>query len=254
MQGHLENLRRLEIETVKGWLIPGAHVLELGGGNGFQASVIRSLGCEVMSVDLAASNELARPNRFFPVQVYDGEHIPANDGTFDIIFSSNVLEHVRNLGALFGEMRRVLRPDGLAIHILPSTSWRFWQSVAYAGFLVKSLLGRQRYVPGTASAPITSADVTQALRTRGLAYTMKKAVLFPLLAHGEYPNAIAELYYYSIRRWIGVFEDHGFSVEEVAGTNLFYTGHVLFPDLSYRIRRQMSHLLGSACHVFVMRN
>jgi hypothetical protein len=44
--------------------------------------------------------------------------------------------------------------------------------------------------------------------------TVMKRVLVPS-PHGEYKSAAAELYYFSKRRWLRVFADNGFEVEEV---------------------------------------
>jgi SAM-dependent methyltransferase len=44
---------------------------------------------------------------------------PYPDGSFDVIVSNQVLEHVRVPGRLFAEMRRTLRPDGFGVHLFP---------------------------------------------------------------------------------------------------------------------------------------
>ena len=41
---------------------------------------------------------------------YDGSHIPTATDEFNAAFSSNVLEHVRDLSGLLGEIKRVVRP------------------------------------------------------------------------------------------------------------------------------------------------
>jgi 2-polyprenyl-3-methyl-5-hydroxy-6-metoxy-1,4-benzoquinol methylase len=121
-RGHLERLRLAEAASVRGWLRPGMRVLELGGGDGFQASVLAVWGCRVVSVDLPD-----RPRRdppYFSVLDYDGQHLPFALGTFDAVFSSNVLEHIESLPWVLAETRRVLRPNGLAVHLVPSTACR----------------------------------------------------------------------------------------------------------------------------------
>ena len=40
------------------------------------------------------------------------------------MFSSNTLEHVKQLDILLKEMRRVLKPRGTMVHILPTSAWR----------------------------------------------------------------------------------------------------------------------------------
>lgn len=48
---------------------------------------------------------------------YDGVRLPFPDGAFDAVVSNAVLEHVADLGALFRELRRVVRPGGIAHHL-----------------------------------------------------------------------------------------------------------------------------------------
>lgn len=45
------------------------------------------------------------------------EDIPFENDTFDVVASSAVLEHVRNLEAMTAETARVLRPGGYALHL-----------------------------------------------------------------------------------------------------------------------------------------
>jgi len=51
----------------------------------------------------------------------DGKTIPLPDGSADIVFSQQVLEHVDNaaIESYFSEERRVLKPAGWAIHQIP---------------------------------------------------------------------------------------------------------------------------------------
>ena len=244
---HIEKLRHAELETVRRWFKPGMRVLELGGGTGYQASILASWGCAVTSIDLADRH---RPYKLFhPVQDYDGRTIPAPDASFDIVFSSNVLEHIPTLPVTFGEIRRVLKPGGLAIHLVPSVAWRFWSEVALGAYGVKCLLGRQPVVPGMVETTSPSAVI----RKRGLGQFVRRAILLPITPHGEYPNALAELYYFSKGRWVRVFRGQGFRLLQATGTHLFYTGYALAPTLSLPTRRRLAGVLGSACHVFVMR-
>lgn len=89
------------------------------------------------------------------------------------------------------------------------------------------------------------------MRQRGILYAITR--IFPLSPHGEYSNSLAELYYFSRRRWLRVYEDNGFEVLKVAGNDLFYTGYGLLPGLALSTRRRLARIVGSACHVFVMR-
>ena len=52
----------------------------------------------------------------------DGHWLPFKDGAFDVILSTDVLEHVREPKQVFAEASRVLRPGGLLIMTAPQTA------------------------------------------------------------------------------------------------------------------------------------
>ncbi|MHB8831210.1 MAG: class I SAM-dependent methyltransferase [Patescibacteria group bacterium] len=54
------------------------------------------------------------------------EHMPFADGTFDIVHSANVLEHVADPRHSFDEMVRVLKPGGL-LHLTVPNYGSFWE-------------------------------------------------------------------------------------------------------------------------------
>ena len=124
---HLEDIRKYELGVVFKLLPPIGKILEIGAGTGWQAQALTKRGYEVSAIDLLSSNY--KENRIWPVTEYDGVHIPFPDKTFDIVFSSNTLEHIPHVHNFQKEIHRVLKDDGVAIHILPSGSWRFWSNI-----------------------------------------------------------------------------------------------------------------------------
>lgn len=56
----------------------------------------------------------------------DEDAIPYPDNTFDIVYSRCVLEHVRNQGLFFSEMKRVLKPKGKLILITDNALYWGW--------------------------------------------------------------------------------------------------------------------------------
>lgn len=53
-----------------------------------------------------------------------GERLSYNDNSFDIVYSSNVLEHVRNPEQVLAEAIRVLKPNGYLFFVIPNfASW-----------------------------------------------------------------------------------------------------------------------------------
>jgi ubiquinone/menaquinone biosynthesis C-methylase UbiE len=129
-----ERIRRQELELVKRWIRPGSRVLEIGGGSGFQAALLAAWGCEIISIDLAGKASPEKQGfgkQYWPVEAYDGRRLPFGDREFDVVYSSHMLYHVEALPQFLGEMQRVLRPGGLALHLLPSASWRWWTNLTY---------------------------------------------------------------------------------------------------------------------------
>jgi SAM-dependent methyltransferase len=125
---HLEAIRAYELDVIFKMLPAKGKFLEIGAGAGWQAQTMQNHGYEVSGIDLASSNYKA--DRVWPVIEYDGKNIPFADNTFDIVFSSNTLEHIPHIYDFQKEILRVLKPDGIALHILPSGSWRFWTNIA----------------------------------------------------------------------------------------------------------------------------
>jgi len=241
---HLESLRQFEVERVKDWLRPGMRVLEIGGGHGFQASIIASWGCDVVSIDIGTvpPREIQR----YPVQQYDGKKIPFPNHLFDIVFSSNVLEHVKDLESLLGESRRVLSGGGMAIHILPSPSWRVWTSLAHYVYVASRVIGKSLPVSGG-----VVPSVSEKIQHRGLWYVIARSLMAG--PHGEYPSALSEMYYFSKYRWKNVFHVAGFEIVRTLTSGLFYTGYALLPTLSLESRKKIAKVFGSATYIYILR-
>lgn len=247
MQGLLEKLRLVELTAVRDRFSSSTRVLEIGGGSGFQAKVISSWGCPVVSIDLADRTPSNSP--YFPVRCYDGTHIPAESESFDLIFSSNVLEHVTDLPPLFSEMHRVLTPDGIAIHLLPTPAWRFWTSLTHYGNFLKLISDAH----GNGSLPgAAEGAAVKSIQKRKRGWVRRISGKMFAGPHGEYPNAASELYYFSESRWLKTFADNGFTVQQVLSTNLYYSGYLLCPDLSMETRQVLSRWLGAACRIYIM--
>ena len=240
----LEKLRREEIDLVRHWFKPGMRVLELGGGNGFQAQILAAWGCEVMSVDLPAATIAPF---YYPVQAYDGQHLPFPDHSFDAIFSSNVLEHISHLQPILNEIARVVKTDGVIVHILPSSAWRFWTSLSHYGHISKRAVGLLFSVQANTHA----STAREPFKERDWPVLLKRALFDG--PHGEYPNALYELYAFSRSRWLGVFRAHGFAIIACRDNGLFYTGYGIFSGWSLATRRALRWVLGPAARIYVMR-
>lgn len=90
-------------------------VLDLGCGRGESRTFFLAENPTIhwVGLDIAESPEVAqRTATEGEFHSYDGEHIPFGDGSFDVVFSRQVFEHVREPHALVREVARVLKPGG----------------------------------------------------------------------------------------------------------------------------------------------
>jgi ubiquinone/menaquinone biosynthesis C-methylase UbiE len=94
---------------------PAPRVLDLGCGAGNSVELFRSLEPRVRwtGADIAASPEVAERTRTDAHFVtFDGERLPFGDGSFDVVYCKQVLEHVHRPRPLLAEVARVLAPGG----------------------------------------------------------------------------------------------------------------------------------------------
>ncbi len=244
----LHIVREYEIDEICTHFTPGASILEIGGGTGYQAKQLTDRGYKVTAIDVAASNY--RDERVFPVLEYDGRTFPFEDGTFDIVFSSNALEHIVDLVKLHEESRRVLKADAFCLHVMPSTSWRFWTGFAsYVELLQRLSALLPALVPNSFSL---SGVKRPAVGLWNMARVARAYAVPP--RHGETGNAFTELWTFSRRHWVKHFRRHGFVVMSAKAMGLFYTGHmILGKHWSLRSRKLVRSVLGSACILYKIR-
>ncbi|MCX6395360.1 MAG: methyltransferase domain-containing protein [Propionibacteriales bacterium] len=101
--------------------LDGATVADFGGGPGFYSEAFRSAGATTVLVD-ADIEEIRLHGRRTPGSVVGlAQQAPLRDGSVDVAFSSNLLEHVRDLGEVCDEIVRVVRPGGVVV--LSYTIW-----------------------------------------------------------------------------------------------------------------------------------
>ena len=100
----------------------GERVLDLGCGAGRFVAALRRAGADPVGVEIAeAALERARrnaPGEDLRLLEPDGS-VPLEHGSVDLVWCSEVLEHVADVGHLLLEARRVLRPGGRLLVTVP---------------------------------------------------------------------------------------------------------------------------------------
>jgi SAM-dependent methyltransferase len=244
----LHVIREYEYKEINSRFSPRVRILEIGGGTGYQSKRLTEDGFIVDSIDIPDSNYAGQLE--FPVQAYDGRNIPFPDSSFDVVFSSNVLEHVQDLPYLQAEIKRVLRPGGYCVHLMPTGAWRLWTNVAHYTELLQRLLALLPRLIPKGFTKHSLFDVLSVVRL--IASTVKHYAVVP--RHGETGNALSEIATFSALYWKRHFANELFTINEATPVCLFYTGHmVLGPRLSLSARQKLAKWLGSACVIYVVR-
>ena len=93
--------------------LQGARMLDVGGGPGYFAAAFEARGASYTAVDADAGEMRLHGREPGPRTVLaSGTALPFAGGTFDVTYSSNVLEHVRDPWRMADELVRVTRVGG----------------------------------------------------------------------------------------------------------------------------------------------
>jgi len=93
--------------------LAGRTVVDVGGGGGWFTEAFQAHGAHSYLFEPDPSELRSRESGPGGAVVADGYWLPVRDGGADVVFSSNVLEHVPDPIGLIEEMIRVTRPGGL---------------------------------------------------------------------------------------------------------------------------------------------
>ncbi len=110
-------------------LITGIHpsrILDVGCGTGLNASFLKAAGHSVTGVDISPVAIERFTGQGFEGFVCDvsAQSLPLDDGTFDLAYASEVIEHCTDTETFLRELFRVLRPGGELILSTPNSA--FW--------------------------------------------------------------------------------------------------------------------------------
>ena len=112
---YLEPRRRFLLENVRA----GDRALDLGCGTGSFTALLAEAGAEPVGVEVAGAAlrraQDAHPRIRFLLVPVDGP-LPFNDAEFDVVWASEVIEHVADTARWLSEVRRVHRAGG-RLHI-----------------------------------------------------------------------------------------------------------------------------------------
>jgi hypothetical protein len=136
-----------------------------------------------------------------------------------------------------------LKPDGIAVHVVPFFAHYPWLAKAAVKFIGSRF--------GQSMSPDTRI-VERASARRSKAQLLARVLLAP--RHGERGCALAELWLFGRFSWADVFRRTGWRILAHEPNHIWYTGYELLNTrLNVGTRRHLSHVLGNSCHIYVAR-
>lgn len=110
----------------------GKGALDIGCRDGYWSERLKAKGYRVSSLDIAP--------RYAGALTHDAEQaLPFADQTFDLVWCTEVIEHLHTPAHLLGEIERVLAPGGQAILTTPNSAWWFYSVVGVWGWTPQKL-------------------------------------------------------------------------------------------------------------------
>jgi ubiquinone/menaquinone biosynthesis C-methylase UbiE len=116
---HLE----LRIRFLRDHVRAGDRALDNGCGDGRFTGLLAEVGAEAIGLDVAEAAlrraRAAHPDITFVRTPMEGP-LPFDDNAFDVVWASEVIEHVADTARWLSEARRVLRPGGRLLITTPN--------------------------------------------------------------------------------------------------------------------------------------
>lgn len=218
---YLHSIRKREIDIIIDFLKNKKleSCIEFGAGDGYQTMLLSKKFDYYVSSDL---NHQRLDNQYFVDGVIykkiDADNIENKiiDKKFDVIFSSNMLEHLSKPDIFLRDTINFLKDDGYAIHVVPSRMIKVSYISLHFFYLIKLFIERilnfkknKKLFGGFSDNNknnINSVDIKDVKKISKL-----KSILLPQV-HGNYDGHLKEFISYGRESWEKKFKQAGYSV------------------------------------------
>jgi len=216
-------------------------ILEIGAGDGYMSKLLSKAGYDVTSTDPSPRMPLE-----FDVHNMNVNNLEFEDSSYDIVISSNVIEHIDDLEKAFSEMKRVLKNEGVMIHAVPTVycnlATMLIQPIAYFRNILYLFSGRLKI----------KVDKEKSKLIQFLTFSAKVVfnVLNPLRffiskGHGVSRNRFRALYIWRRSYWTKIFRKNNLEVVSIKKAPYLYSMHKVFPFLMDKLRYRVGKRFNS---------
>ena len=173
--------------------------LELGAGDGFQATLLTRYVSKLISTELNPDILKNKNTESIEHRVCDAEEAVNmfDKKQFDLIFSSNLLEHLHDPSRALSGIHGLLKDDGVTIHIMPNPFWKLCHMLFYIPN--RCLIALERMLN---NKPMRKSNLS---KTRSTQKSLTHRLL-TLKPHGASKGNIEEFLKFTKSRWVKEFE------------------------------------------------
>ncbi len=213
--------RLAQVERVR--RLAGCDLLDLGAGMGGFTVAAALRGARVVACDYNRDYcaiiglRAARHGLTLPIYNVAGEALPFRAGSFDLVVSWDVIEHVRSPQQMLSEIARVLRPGGYAL--LTAINRRAWVDPHY-------------HLRGINWLPREWAE--RLIERQGRS---KQATAFRDM------QRLSEMHYFHYNEFVALAGQYGFTVQDMREA-LLREGRLPSPKRSRRMMRTLLRAAG----------
>lgn len=220
---YLHNIRKEEIDKIfykcpENLFNKG---LEIGGGDGFQSILLRKCISFLISTDINLKRLPNRDEISIKYFVCDAENIGNvfKQEEFDIIFSSNLLEHIINTQKVLKSIYKIMKDDGITIHIMPNPFWKIYNLILkipynfiYGIEIILDNFGLKKFLFKLRALFNNEKNQSEINNPK---IKKRRSFLNRLLipkTHGVSDNHIKEFFAFRKSRWINEFKNANFEI------------------------------------------
>jgi len=191
--------------------------LELGCGSGEHSKHLAFYCKELIALEYNEGRLVADNDEKTTFVIGDAQDLSRfSDSEMDLIFSSNLIEHLPKLDQCLAECRRVVEKDGMIVHTVPNRTWKIFNLLLFYPFIIKTILCRVFLANKSArssGAESTKPRLDDNLRVLSRSFSLRGR-LVPAI-HGISKSHFSEFMNWGEKRWISIFEKNGFEVVKI---------------------------------------
>ena len=221
-------LRHFEICASMQMFPPGAfeEALELGCGDGKGSRKLEYWCTRLLATDCDIGKVAVNGTEKITFLALDAAgSYPYEAGSFELVFSSNLLEHLSNAEICLKECARVLKPGAYAVHLVPSRTWKVFNLLLFYPVVVRDVLSTKDILEGNNIPEVSQLDDN--LRPTNRVRSCWQRVI--PRTHGHSSSHLREFGEWSEKRWLAAFERSGLQVVQIVRLPFYYGYGFAFP-------------------------